>query len=622
MRLRLGLWLLVGLLGNLAGCGSSANSGDTGQDWSIDLPWDGLGGDLDVPVDVPGKDLVGSDADVPGDADVPRDGEPDEEACTGAGCGKALGDPCSEDEECLSSYCVPSTEGKVCTVGCASDADCWLAGWSCEQVVIQPPDAVYICVQLATTLCYPCNGDEDCKSPFAPNMKNYCVTYGPTGSYCGSECEASEDCPSGYSCQEVPVTGGSAFQCLPDSGDCPCKNDIYGKSAQCFYQNAFGKCLGDRTCTADGWQPCTAVLPASEACDNLDNDCDGAIDEFEDLGETTCGVGPCKHTVKNCLAGEPQVCDPTTGKSNEKCNGIDDDCDGFTDEEWPNLGKPCDGPDSDACQKGYLSCNEQGTDTVCADDKDNETELCDGNDNDCDGLVDEIVNADGSTELGQTTCGTGVCQHAVDNCKDGQPTTCNPMEGAQLTDDPDPAFTDSDCDGQDGTISLAVFVDTQLATANDQNPGTPEAPVKTIGKGIQLAQLTGKPHVYVSKGNYYEAVALQQGIKVFGKFDRETGWTRSHTNVTQIQGGTTSVTCAGVTSPTTLSGFSITSQSNPQPSGSSIAVLINNCPGLLLEDLIVAAGDGGSGQNGLNGAQGATASNGEKGASGCEYDED
>jgi hypothetical protein len=617
MRSRLCLVLVALVLSFAVACGSSATGGgDAQDDLKLDLPpWDtGLETDFVQPKD------EGSD---PGDKDG-ADPEPvetlDAEVCTGVGCGKPFLAPCDEDEECLSTYCVPSTSGKVCTIGCSSDEDCWAAGWSCEQVVIQPPDAIYICVQLATTLCYPCNGDEDCKSPFAPAMKNYCVTYGPTGSYCGAECEASEDCPSGYSCQEVPVTGGSAFQCLPDSGDCPCKNDIYGKAAQCFYQNSFGVCTGDRLCTADGWQPCTADLPASEACDNFDNDCDGAIDEFEDLGETTCGVGPCKHTIKNCVGGEPQVCDPTLGKTAEKCNGVDDDCDGFTDEEWPALGKPCDGPDTDECEKGYLSCNELGTETVCADDKDNEDELCDNQDNDCDGLTDEIVNADGSEQLGRTTCGTGACLHTVDNCVGGTKPVCNPMEGAELTDDPDPDFYDSDCDGQDGTASLAVFVDTQFAQANDQNPGTPDAPVKTLARGIQLAQMLGKPHVYVSKGNYFEVVALQQGVKVFGKFDRETGWTRSHTNVTQIQGGTTSVTCAGVTSPTTLSGFSVRAQSNPQPGGSSIAVLINNCPGLLLEDLTIAAGDGGSGASGLNGNTGATAANGEKGSSGCEYD--
>ena len=35
----------------------------------------------------------------------------------------------------------------------------------------------------------------------------------------------------------------------------------------------------------------------------------------------------------------------------ESCNGEDDDCDGETDEDWPELGTACDGPDADALRE-------------------------------------------------------------------------------------------------------------------------------------------------------------------------------------------------------------------------------------------------------------------------------
>ena len=88
-----------------------------------------------------------------------------------------------------------------------------------------------------------------------------------------------------------------------------------------------------------GWQePDYAAFPHYEApetrCDGRDNDCDGATDE--DLGDLTCGAGACQHTVPRCTGGEPQPCDPYEGATAEICNARDDDCDGATDE---NLGE-------------------------------------------------------------------------------------------------------------------------------------------------------------------------------------------------------------------------------------------------------------------------------------------
>ena len=64
-------------------------------------------------------------------------------------------------------------------------------------------------------------------------------------------------------------------------------------------------------------------------------------------------------------------------------------------------------------------------------------EVCDGEDNDCDGLIDD--------DLGNTTCGKGVCNHTVDKCIDGQPQVCDPLEGAgaETCDG-----LDNDCDGK------------------------------------------------------------------------------------------------------------------------------------------------------------------------------
>lgn len=93
-----------------------------------------------------------------------------------------------------------------------------------------------------------------------------------------------------------------------------------------------------------------------------------------------------------CSYSAPSPAEPTTedapvdtceGTGTESCNGLDDDCDGTTDEGF-DVGLPCDGDDADACATGERQC-----DGSCSDDPDTVAELCTGaNDDDCDGATD------------------------------------------------------------------------------------------------------------------------------------------------------------------------------------------------------------------------------------------
>lgn len=116
-----------------------------------------------------------------------------------------------------------------------------------------------------------------------------------------------------------------------------CNCGVVGSSQACYSgpvgTSGVGICQpGTQLCGMNQqWGLCTGEsLPGIETCNGLDDDCDGQTDE--DLGSTTCGLGACVVTVQNCVNGQTQTCTPLATKA-ETCNNIDDDCDGQTDED-------------------------------------------------------------------------------------------------------------------------------------------------------------------------------------------------------------------------------------------------------------------------------------------------
>ena len=178
------------------------------------------------------------------------------------------------------------------------------------------------------------------------------------------------------------------------------------------------------------WGPCEDdQLPENEICDSLDNDCDG--EEDEDQGITNCGLGNCNHDQPNCVDGLLQECDPFEGAVFEVCNGEDDDCDGDIDE---GLGQEFVTCGEGVCEHTESDC--EGTIPDCDPFEGASQETCDGLDNDCDGDVDEDID--------DITCGLGECAHTIPGCIGGVDQTCDPNEGAtpEICDG-----LDNDCDG-------------------------------------------------------------------------------------------------------------------------------------------------------------------------------
>jgi hypothetical protein len=93
-------------------------------------------------------------------------------------------------------------------------------------------------------------------------------------------------------------------------------------------------------------------LPGPETCNGDDDDCDGRADEDFRVGQPCgIGVGACRAaTVVTCGDDGAPVCLADPGPPNlEACNGLDDDCDGLVDEDFDADGDGAPRCDGDPC---------------------------------------------------------------------------------------------------------------------------------------------------------------------------------------------------------------------------------------------------------------------------------
>ena len=252
------------------------------------------------------------------------------ELADGGPGGKRFGEPCDAGAECQSSFCLGGPSGAFCSRACdGADAGC-PSSYGCKGLVDpRRPDGGQRVALCAVPQPFLCQACV-ANAGCGASGADECLSL-DGGRFCGRDCTV-EGCPPLYACRAVP-SGGK--QCVPEAKTCDCVVETLGLMKACRgVPNAFGACPGNQVCQLDGgFTSCSAPPALAETCNGVDDDCNGKVDDFtpptctKTVGSITC-TGP-----QVCLASAGLVCAARPPEA-EVCNGQDDDCNGKVDDPF------------------------------------------------------------------------------------------------------------------------------------------------------------------------------------------------------------------------------------------------------------------------------------------------